>query len=307
MPGLVSLGVADYWAFPAFASPGGRVVNRGENGLWIRYKWYFGEEDDFAGLARRLTGHGMRDAYFHVRSVEEDGRLKFRRPAAARRLNAEVERLAPGVRRIAWVYAGNPQGLGKVDLTRAAVRRRMVEEAAWLVREAGFDGVQWDNEICPDGDQGLLRLLEETRAALPKGAFLGAAVPTWYPPPLGGFGWSEGYFREVARRCDGMAVMAYDSAAYSPRIYVWWVSEQVVQVTRAAAGTGCRVVLGVPTYGDGTPSHNPRAENLRLALMGVRGGLAGGADLSAWQGVGVFADYTTDEGEWAEFRRLWPK
>jgi hypothetical protein len=300
-------GVADYWAFPPLAKPGGRIVDRRENALWLRYTWYFGEREDFQGLAKRLTENGIRDAYFHVRSIETDGSLKYRKLASARRLNEEVGREAPGVRRIAWIYAGNPQGLGNVDLTREAVRRRMVEEAAWLVREAGFDGVQWDYEICPDGDRGLLNLLEETRKALPKGTFLGAAVPTWYPAPLGGFGWSEAYFREVAQRCDGMAVMAYDSAAYTPRLYVWWVSEQVVRSTRAASGTGCRVVMGVPTYGNGTPSHNPHAENLRLALMGVRGGLAGGAVLSAWQGVGIFADYTTDESEWKSFKALWSR
>jgi hypothetical protein len=306
----LALSVADYWIYPRISKPSGRVVNRGENALWLRYTWAFGERspDDAARLAERLESHGIRDAYFHVRSILPDGSLKYRGRLRTEELNRRMELLAPKVRRIAWIYAGNPQGLGAVDLARSEVRRQMADEAEWLVKEGGLDGVQWDYEICPDGDQNLLRLLEETRKVLPSEAFLGAAVPGGYPPPLSGFGWSPGYFGEVAKRCDGVAIMAYDSAAYLPRAYVGWITQQTILVTRAvaAANPHCRVILGVPTYGDGTPSHNPHAENLRLALLGVRNGLANGADLAVWQGVGLFADYTTDENEWRTFDELWP-
>lgn len=307
---LLALTVSDYWLYPVLARPGGVVVNRGRNSIWLRYTWYFGAhgEQDFQNLADRLRSNGITDAYFHVRSVEPDGRLKYRYLERTRELNTKLRKLAPGVRRIAWIYAGNEHGLGHVRLDNPQVRRQMAHEAAWLVSEGGFEGVQWDYEICPDGDPNLLKLLEETRKALPQGTFLGIAVPTWYPPPLGGVGWSEGYYRQVSRRCDQIAVMTYDTAAYSPRLYVWFVSEQVARITRAVAAENpdCRVILGVPTYEDGTASHNPRAENLRLALLGVRNGLTQ-ADLSVWQGIGLFADYTTDESEWLTWRKLWPQ
>lgn len=307
---VVAATTVDYWLYPRFARPSGTVVNRGENALWLRYTWAFGEHTakDTAKLAQRLEAHGIRDAYFHVRSILPDGSLKYRERLKTAALNHQVARLAPSVRKIAWIYAGNPQGLGAVNLARSDVRRRMASEAAWLVQNGGFDGVQWDYEICPDGDPNLLRLLEETRRALPAGTYLSAAVPGWYPSPLGGFGWSPAYFGEVAKRCDGIAVMAYDSAAYLPRVYAGWITQQTIVVTRAvaAANPRCGVVLGIPTYGDGTASHNPRAENLRLALLGVRNGLAQGTDLDVWKGVGLFADYTTDEDEWSTFDELWP-
>ncbi|RYG35070.1 hypothetical protein EON81_13805 [bacterium] len=307
---VVFAAVLDARLYPSFVKPGGVVVNRGENGLWLRYTWYFGERkpEEYPALAARFLDHGIRDAFFHVRNIDRHGRLVHRHPQEGKRLNAELRRLAPKVRRIAWIYAGNPQGLGLVDLSKPETRRNMVAEAVWLVREVGFDGVQWDYEICNDRDPNLLLLLEETRRALPKGAFLGAAIPTWYPPPLESVGWSPNYFGEVAKRCDGLALMAYDSAIYSPRIYVWWVSEQVVRITQATAKANpdCRVLMGVPTYKEATRSHRPHAENLRLALIGVRNGLAGGADRSVWQGVCPFADYTTDQADWQEFDRLWP-
>jgi len=286
------------------------VVNRGENGLWLRYTWYFGDHavGDVNRLAVRLERHGIRDAFFHVRGIGKDGHLTYRCLIQAKTLNQSLHKLARKVRRIAWIYAGNSAGGGRVDLRSDGIRHSMAAEAAWLVNEAGFDGVQWDYEICPDRDPNFLRLLEETRAALPKGAYLGTDVPGWYPMPLSGVGWSETYYREVARRCDCLAVMAYDSGMPTPHSYVWWVSEQTVRITRAAAQANnpCRVLMGIPTYKEPTRSHNPYAENLRLALIGVRRGLAANANRSAWQGVSIFADYTTDEKDWQTFDRLWP-
>ncbi|RYG44277.1 hypothetical protein EON79_15230 [bacterium] len=314
--GLVLVGILlalllDIWLYPRFVQPSGRVVNRRENGLWLRYTWAFGvrKPEEYPALAARFERHGIRDAFFHVRNIDRYGKLVHRRPKETQALNRELKRQAPRVRRIAWIYAGNRQGQGLVDLSLPKTRRAMVAEAAGLVRELGFDGVQWDYEICNDRDPNLLLLLEETRKALPKGAFLGAAVPTWYPPPIGAVGWSAAYFGEVAKRCDSLAVMAYDSGLYSPRAYVWWVSEQVVRITRAVAEANpdCRVLMGVPTYKESTRSHRSNVETLRLALLGVRNGLASGADLSVWQGVCPFADYTTEEADWREFDRLWPK
>ena len=65
-------------------------------------------------------------------------------------------------------------------------------------------------------------------------------------------------------------------------------------------------MLGVPTYGDGLRSHNPRAENLKNALRGVREGLADpSAARENFAGVAPFADYTTDDDEWETYKRDW--
>jgi hypothetical protein len=57
-------------------------------------------------------------------------------------------------------------------------------------------------------------------------------------------------------------------------------------------------LLGLPTYHDGGGSHHPRAENLRIALKAVR-------EANGVAGVALFADYTTDEAEWAWYERAW--
>jgi hypothetical protein len=312
--GLVFLLLAaDYVLYPRLSPLGGQSINRGENGLWLRYRWYFGERSDaeVRALAQRLTERQIRYAYFHVRHVTRDGTLRYRCPEAARQLVAALHHDAPTVKVIAWVYAGNVHGapeLGEVDLANAAVRRRMVAEARWLVTECGFDGVQWDYEICEESDPRFLALLRETRAALPQGKLLSAAVPIWLPAPFQRWGWSEGYFARVAAACDQMAVMCYDTGIYLPRGYVWLVHQQAVHVTRAVAqgNPHCRVLLGLPTYAKSGLSHHAYAENLRLALKGVREGLADPrANSSAFAGVAPFADYTTQPEEWRTYRTLW--
>jgi hypothetical protein len=303
---------ADYLIYPLLSPAVGYPVNQGENGLWLRYTWYFGEwaEADLARLAQRLRDGQIRYAYCHVRYIQADGRLHFKKPDEARRFVAGLHCAVPSLKVLAWVYAGNLPGKNRVDLTSATVRKTMVDEAGWLVKKCGFDGIQWDYEICPDGDQGHVSLLKETRAALPKGAILAACTPMWYPGGITRkYGWSEDYFAQVAASCDQLAVMGYDSAFFLPRAYVWLIRQQTVRVPRAATlgNPHCRVLIGLPTYEGGGASHHLRAENIRMALKGVRQGVSDPQlDATAFAGVALFADYTTTPDEWSVYRDLWP-
>lgn len=219
-----------------------------------------------------------------------------------------MHREAPGVRVIAWIYAENKRGEFFVDVANPAIRAKMVAEAVWLVKECGFDGIQWDYEVIRRNDPHLLKLLEDTQAALPD-TFLSVCTPPWYPKPVVWFyGWDEAYFRQVAARCDQLAVMGYDTGMPLPRLYVWLMRGQVVHVTRAAAqgNPGCRVLLGLPTYDNRTRSHYPSVENLKLALKGTREGLASKRAVpESFAGVALFADYTTSPEEWTIYQAHW--
>jgi hypothetical protein len=303
---LVALFSLDWALYPHLASVGGVSHDQGRNGIWLRYRWYFGENklDQVPVLGKRFRDLGVRYAFFHVRFIKRDGTLRFRYPEQARRLNATVRREAPATKSIAWIYAGNGAGEGEVNLADPKVRAAMVKEAVWLVQECGFVGVQWDYEICPDGDPSFLRLLEETRLALPKETFLGVCAPVAYPWPVTRFGWSEGYFGEVAKRCDQIAVMTYDTGMLAPRAYVGLVKSSTERITEAVANAdpNCRVLVGLPAYEEGFFSHNPYAENLRLGLKGVR---ESSPDLRSFEGVAPFADYTMDVAEWTLWRKWW--
>lgn len=173
----------------------------------------------------------------------------------------------------------------------------MVSEADWLVRTCGFDGVQWDCEIAHRHDLGIYVLLRETKAALGKDAFVGFAAPMWLPQF--NLGWDRGSYTKVGRACDQIALMAYDTGAYHPRVYAHLVAAQRDQVARALKPTDCRLMIGIPTYGAGLPSHNQRAENLATAIRGVRMGR------EPIEGIALFADYTTTSDEWATYRKDW--
>ncbi|MBI1270803.1 hypothetical protein GC174_10255 [bacterium] len=294
--------------------------NRGRNGIWLRYRWYFGEhcEAERERLLKRLAEGQMRFAYFHVRSTDSQGKLIYRFPENARLLNEAIDCSLPGLKSIAWVYvpskyeiSGGGDGDGGrkksgVDLSDRAVRKNLVEQAVWLVDHCGFDGVQWDYEFFPDGEPDFPALLQETRAALGKEAYISVASPMWYPGTL--WGWSADYFSVIAKHCDQIAVMGYDSFFYFPRAYAWLMEMQVVEVCRAASlsGSDCKVMIGIPVYDGGTAGHITHTENIVTALYGVRKGL-GRADASTgvFQGVSPFAEYTVDEEEWEQYRKWW--
>lgn len=276
-------------------------VNHGSNGLWFRYLWYHGKynKHEIDGLVDRLKAYQIKYAYFHVLGISKTGKLKDHCLKEAQALNATVHQAAPQTKSIAWVYVPS----NEVALSEAQIRQTMIEEAKWLVNECGFDGVQWDYEFAFNGESNLVKLLRETKKAVPE-RFVGAAVPMWYPGTL--WGWSDDYIKTVAAACDQLAVMCYDSFFYHPRSYIWLVSEQCHHFIADAKGTNCNIIMGVPSYdtGDGTLGHIAEAENLRYALLGVRNGMHGESP-NALEGVALFADYTTSPSEWNDLESLW--
>jgi spore germination protein YaaH len=297
----------DYYFYPwGMPLPAHTDVPRQENAIWVHHTYYFGEKTDtqIQALAQNLERRDIRETYFHVRFIKKDGTLRFRYPDKAKHLLETFRKDAPRTRAIAWIYAGNPRGEGAVDLHNPAVRAQMVAQARWLCETCGFDGVQWDYEICEDGDPDLLALLAETRAALSAGKTLGVCAPMCFPV----YGWSEAYIAQVAAHVDHLAVMCYDTGFLLPRAYVDMTAQQVVHFTRAVAlgNPKARFWMGVPTYGKGFFSHNPRAENITNSLRGIREGRRLTRNMPQnLAGVALFAEYTTDASEWEIYEHLW--
>lgn len=296
----------DYWTYPLLTSSPSQKFAKETDGIWLRYTWYFGEiaDAEMQKGAAELQEIGIRYAFFHVRAASGDGGLDFDYMDRAAKLNDIVKDAAPNLKRIAWIYVGNKDGMGTVDLSRPETRVKLVESANRLIKEGGFEGIQWDYEICEDGDRNFLKLLEQSRNELPPGTFLGVCTPTNYSWPLVGFGWSEDYFREVAERCDQMALMIYDTGMVLPRMYASHVQRQVGMINRATKGNACRVLFGLPSYDRGFRSHNPRAENLKIGIRSLRSALERGMSEN-FEGISIFADYTMDADEWAEYSNHW--
>ncbi|MBP9092880.1 hypothetical protein KBI23_17785 [bacterium] len=286
-------------------------ANSGANGLWLRYYWYAGKHNtakEWDDMLERLRVNQIKYAYFHVLTTVSDGTLKLHKLENAQKITKAVHTGAPNTKAIAWVYIGSAPQNGGVNLMKPETRANLVKEALWLVNECGFDGVQLDYEFCFNGDKGLLSLLDETRAALKPGQLLSVDTPMWYPFIL--WGWSDDYFKEVAKRCDQICVMGYDSYLYWPRAYAWLVAQQVVHVSTAAdaANKNCKVIIGLPSYEDVTLAHHHKTESLANSLRGLNDGLADkGTVRSNIEGIALFADYTTDEAEWKLYSDYWLK
>jgi len=120
----------DFFLYPRFALPTGPSRNQGENGLWLRYTWYFGRYTPQSELAmvQRLQTAGIRYAYFHVLSVDGTGVLKYHKKDTALKLTSYMHKASPRTKLYAWVYAGNREGLGQVDLTNPQTQSNMVKE-----------------------------------------------------------------------------------------------------------------------------------------------------------------------------------
>jgi hypothetical protein len=304
--------VLDCATYVPLNSPGGADFNTGNNGIWLRYLWYFGKktEQDKEGLIKRLANNQIKYAFFHVRGTDAHGNMLFKREDEGRDLVEFMHARLPDVKVVAWLYVPSSCGRNGVDLSDDSSRKNLVESSKWLVERCGFDGVQLDYEFFPNDEKNFPRVLDDTRKAIGKDKFLGVATPMWYPATL--WGWSSDHFTTIAEHCDQIAVMGYDSWLYHPRAFVWIVEQQAIEVTRAvskARNPGqCKVMIGVPVYDTdkGTPAHLTFAENLMTALKGVRQGLnSPQAVPSVFEGVAPFAEYTMDDEEWNQYRKYW--
>jgi hypothetical protein len=268
------------------------------NGLWLGHRWFSGKvtDEEIELLIERLRAHSVRDLYVHVGPLDAKGAIP-----ASRGISPGWPRIREALREFrlfAWVGGVTVYSYGvaadTVDPSASSVRSGIVETDRALLR-AGFGGIHYDLEILPDGDRGFLALLDETREAIGPAA-LSVATPNLRPgglplPIL----WSSAYFREVARRVDQVAVMAYDTGLPTARAYSRFIAWEVGALSSMVPAD--RLMIGVPTYPDATLSHHPAAETLDAALDGVA--------LSAGRcgGVALYAEWTTGPEQWARLPR----
>jgi hypothetical protein len=78
-------------------------------------------------------------------------------------------------------------------------------------------------------------------------------------------------------------------------------------VTTALADSRVRalVLMGVPTYDETGLMHRAAVESTENALLGVVTGLRGLGAGGTFEGVALYAEWTTDEKEWATYERIW--
>lgn len=288
--------------------------DRGSNGIWLSHGWLGADEwfiryrktneftrcrnpERIRELAEKLRRHHITDVFPHLCPADSTGAIPSVDPV-------QVERFLDaftGFRVLPWI--GGPNG-GEVRLDDGKWRARFASELrALFAAHPRLAGVQVNVEPLPTGDTNFLKLLTEIRAALPAGKLLSIAA---YPPPtiwhrFPEVHWEKAYFREVARRSDQMAVMAYDAGQGIPKTYRGLMADWTEEIL--AWSEGKEILIGVPTYADHNVGyHDPRVENLTNALLGIHQGLSRHPVPPNYRGLAIYSEWEMDDSEWRHWR-----
>ncbi len=312
---LVALAAAGYFAYAPIGDTAAHPFNHDRNAVWLEHRWLerAHPEAEMEALFAKLRRRGIGYAYPHVIPFDASGRLPPHDREQLRAFLACARRVAPELKLLPWIgglrKGYKRQRAGTIELADLAQRQRIVAEARGLVDE-GFDGVHLNVEPVDDGNVEFLALLRALRTAVGSERVLSLAAIR--PAPVGlprapNFAWSPDYYARVAATSDQIVIMAYDTALPTPslyRRYVRWAARSVAGALDAS-GSDARVLMGIPTYEPFGFMHRRGVETPENALVGVVAGLRGLGAGGTFEGVALYAEWTTDEAEWRAYERHW--
>jgi hypothetical protein len=289
--------------------------NHDRNAVWLEHRWLekAQPEAEMAALFERLHARGIAYVYPHLIPFDARGNLPPHDREQMRAFLATARRVAPDMKVLPWIgglRAGwKRQRPGTLQLADLNQRQRIVAEVRGLVDE-GFDGIHLNVEPVDDGNVEFLALLRAVRTAVGPGRVFSIAATR--PAPFGlrrapNFAWSPDYYARVASVVDQLVIMAYDTALPTPnfyRRYVRWASRSVAGALDES-GSSARVLMGIPTYEPFGFMHRAGVETPENALPGIVAGLRGLGAGGTFEGVALYAEWTTDPREWSVYERLW--
>jgi hypothetical protein len=304
-----------YFAYAPVGDTAAHPFNHDRNAVWLQHRWLERphSEAEMEALFAKLRGRGIAYAYPHLIPFDASGRLPPHDREQLRSFLASARRVAPELKLLPWIgglrRGHRRQRPGTIELADLSQRQRMVAEARGLVDE-GYDGVHVNVEPVDDDNDEFLALLRALRTAVGDKRELSLAATR--PAPLGlprapNFAWSPDYYARVAAIVDQIVIMAYDTAAPTPSLYRRYVSWAARSVAGAldASGSDARVLMGIPTYEPYGFMHRRGVETPENALAGVVAGLRGLGAGGTFEGVAIYAEWTTDEREWRMYERYW--
>ena len=310
---VLSMAAYLYIAYAPAGDAAAHPFNQDRNAVWLEHRWMEKDHppEEIEALVRSLDQRGIAYAYPHVIPFNGAGRLPVHSREQMRTFLAVARRVAPRLKVLPWVggvrVGYTRQRKGTIDLADLGQRQRIVAECRGLMDE-GFHGIHLNVEPVADGDVQFLALLRSLRTAVGGGILsLSAQRPGPFALPFApNFLWSPDYYVRVAAEADQLVVMAYDTALPTPSLYRRYLSYAASSMTGNLAGAGrARVLFGIPTY-DGTGlMHRDDVENPENAITGLVAGLRGVGGGGTFEGVALYAEWTTDEAEWETYERLW--
>ncbi len=289
--------------------------NHDRNAVWLEHRWLERphSQAQMEALLKRLRGHGVLYLYPHLIPFDKTGNLPRHDREQMRAFLATARSVAPELKLLPWVgglrVGHKRQRAGVLELSDLNQRQRVVAEVRGLMDE-GFDGIHLNIEPIDDGNVEFLAMLRALRPAVGSGRLLSIAATRPAPlglPPAPNFAWSPGYYARVARLVDQLVIMSYDTALPTPafyRRYLEWSTSSVAGAL-SSSRSGARVLMGVPTYDSYGFMHRGGVETPQNALLGIVAGLRGLGAGGTFEGVAIYADWTTDDADWAVYEQLW--
>jgi hypothetical protein len=288
--------------------------NQDRNAVWLEHRWLEREHsrERMRDLLASLAARGVVYVYPHLIPFNGAGRLPVHSREQMREFLAVARESAPGLKVLPWVgglrVGYRRQRPGSIDLGDLGQRQRMVAECRGLMDE-GFDGIHVNIEPVDDGNVEFLSLLRALRTAVGPDRIL--SLSAIRPGPLRlpfapNFLWTRGYYARIGEVADQIVVMAYDTALPTPTLYRRYLAYVARTVTTRLASSGhARLLVGIPTYDETGLMHRGQVETPENALAGLVAGLRGLGAGGTFEGVALYAEWTTDEAEWAVYEQVW--
>jgi hypothetical protein len=307
-------GLLAYLAYAPAGDAEPHPFNQDRNAVWLEHRWLerAHEPAEMQALFERLRRRGVAYVFPHIIPFDRGGRLPAHDREQMRRFLATARVAAPEMKVLPWV-GGLRVGYkrmrpGTIDLSDLTQRQTIVAECRGLMDE-GFDGIHLNVEPVDDGNVEYLAMLRALRTAVDPGMIsLSAIRPGPLRVPIApNFFWTPEYYLRVAELSDQVVTMTYDTAlptGASYQRYLSWASETVTR-RFDAAHVRARVLVGVPTYDQTGIMHRAGVETPENALFGIVAGLRGLGAGGTFEGVALYAEWTTDEAEWDAYERIW--
>jgi len=309
------LGGLAYVGFTPVGDAGPHPFNHDRNAVWLEHRWLerVQTRGEMEALFRSFAQRGVAYVFPHLIPFNPAGRLPVHSREQMRAFLAAARQAAPGLRVLPWV-GGVRTGYrrtrpGTVDLADLGQRQTIVAECRGLIDE-GFDGIHVNVEPVGDGNVDFLALLRALRTAVGPDHTLSLSAIRPAPftvPGAPNFFWTPDYYARVAAIADQVVVMAYDTALPTPALYRRYIAYAAASTTStlSSARSRARVLMGVPTYKETGFMHRAGVETMENALLGVVAGLRGVGGGGTFEGVALYAGWTTDAREWEVYERVW--
>jgi hypothetical protein len=288
--------------------------NQDRNAVWLEHRWLEKAQPAPAmeALLSTLAARGVQYAFPHLTPFDPSGRLPPHSREQMRLFLETARRVAPDMKVLPWL-GGVREGVrrmrpGTIDLADLGQRQQIVAECRGLIDE-GFDGIHLNIEPLNDGNVDFLALLQALRNAVGPDKILSISAIRPGPatiPMTRNFLWTAGYYRRLAAAVDQIVIMVYDTGLPTAPLYRRYVAYASRFMTATLGeGTHARVLLGVPTYDPRGIMHRAEVETLENALLGVVSGLRGKPEGGTFEGIAIYAEWTTDSEEWDAYEKIW--